>query len=64
MGPFVSSFGNKYLLVVVDYVSKWVEAMPLSNNESKLVTFFLKKYIFTRFGMHAIISNRGTHFCS
>nr|XP_016510255.1 PREDICTED: uncharacterized protein LOC107827602 [Nicotiana tabacum] len=29
MGPFVSLYGNKYILVVVDYVSKWVEAVAL-----------------------------------
>ena len=29
MGPFPPSFGNLYILVVVDYVSKWVEAAGL-----------------------------------
>ncbi|RVW70915.1 putative mitochondrial protein [Vitis vinifera] len=28
MGPFPMSFGNSYILVGVDYVSKWVEAIP------------------------------------
>lgn len=32
MGPFVSSFGNKYILVVMDYVSKLVESITLQNN--------------------------------
>ena len=27
MGPFPSSYENKYILVAVDYVSKWVEAV-------------------------------------
>ena len=30
MGPFPSSFGNMYILLVVDYVFKWVEAIALS----------------------------------
>ena len=47
MGPFVSSHGMKYILVAVDYVSKWVEAIALSNNERKSVTVFLKKNIFS-----------------
>ncbi|XP_070043237.1 uncharacterized protein [Nicotiana tomentosiformis] len=34
MGPFVSSCGNSYILVAVDYVSKWVEIVPFSNNEA------------------------------
>ncbi|XP_059302265.1 uncharacterized protein LOC132054238 [Lycium ferocissimum] len=65
MGPFVSSGGMKYILVVVDYVSKWVEAVALPNNEAKSVMGFLKKSIFTRFGTpRAIISDGGSHFCN
>ena len=43
MAPFVSSHGMKYILVAVDYVSKWVEAIALANNEGKSVTAFLKR---------------------
>ena len=58
MGPFVSSNGMKYILVAVDYVSKWVEAVALPNNEAKSVTHFLKRNIFSRFGTpRAIISD-------
>ncbi|XP_070005088.1 uncharacterized protein [Nicotiana sylvestris] len=65
MGPFVSSFGNKYILVAVDYVSKWVEAAALPTNDAKVVIGFVKKNIFTRFGIpRAIISDGGTHFCN
>ena len=60
IGPFVSSHGMKYILVAVDYVSKWVEAISLANNEGKSVTAFLKKNIFSRFGTpRAIISDGG-----
>jgi len=34
MGPFPSSFGNQYILVAVDYVSKWVEAIASSTNDA------------------------------
>ncbi|XP_070015255.1 uncharacterized protein [Nicotiana sylvestris] len=62
MGPFVSSCGNTYILVAVDYVSK---AMTLPNNEAQSVVAFLKKSIFTRFGTpRAIISDGGSHFCN
>ena len=65
MGPFVSSHGMKYILVAVDYVSKWVEAIALSNNKGKIVTTFLKKNIFSRFGTpRAIISDVDSHFCN
>ncbi|XP_070009950.1 uncharacterized protein [Nicotiana sylvestris] len=50
MGLFISSYGNRYILVAVDYVSKWVEAVALPNNEAWSVVAFLKKSIFTRFG--------------
>ena len=41
MGPFPPSFGNVYVLVVVDYVSKWVEAAVLLTNDAKAVVNFL-----------------------
>ncbi|NAW23499.1 transposase family protein, partial [Salmonella sp. gx-f9] len=64
MGPFPSSFGNKYILVAVDYMSKWVEAQALPTNDARVVVRFLKK-LFSRFRTpRVIISDRGTHFCN
>ncbi|KAK1431640.1 hypothetical protein QVD17_08144 [Tagetes erecta] len=64
MGPFPLSNGNRYILVAIDYVSKWVEAQALPTNDSRVVVKFLKK-LFTRFGTpRALISDRGTHFCN
>ena len=63
MGPFPNSFGNQYILVAVDYVSKWVEAIPSRTNDNKVVIKFLKENIFSRFGTPcAIISDNGSHF--
>ena len=63
MGLFPSSFNNQYILVAVDYVSKWVEAVATPTNDSRVVKKFIKKNIFSRFGVpRAIISDEGSHF--
>ncbi|KAL4360559.1 hypothetical protein GQ457_04G022110 [Hibiscus cannabinus] len=63
MGPFPSSFGNLYILLAVDYVSKWVEAAATTHNDAKTLQRFIKKNIFTRFGTpRVIISDEGRHF--
>nr|GEU86231.1 reverse transcriptase domain-containing protein [Tanacetum cinerariifolium] len=62
--PYPSSRENKYIVVAVDYLSKWVEAKALPTNDARVVCKFLKS-LFARFGTpRAIISNHGTHFCN
>nr|GFB20305.1 reverse transcriptase domain-containing protein [Tanacetum cinerariifolium] len=64
MGPFPSSKGNKYILVAVDYLSKWVEAKALPTNDARVVVKFLKS-LFSRFAYHpqtsgqVEVTNRG-----
>ncbi|GJU39059.1 reverse transcriptase domain-containing protein [Tanacetum coccineum] len=54
----------QYILVAVDYLSKWVEAKALPTNDARVFVKFLKS-LFALFGTpHAIISDRGTHFCN
>ena len=63
MGPFPSSFRYIYILVGVDYMSKWVEAVPCRTADHKVVLKFLKENIFSRFRVpKSIISDRGSHF--
>ncbi|XP_071702765.1 uncharacterized protein [Rutidosis leptorrhynchoides] len=64
MGPFPKSHNNLYILIAIDYVSKWAEAQALPTNDARVVVNFLKR-LFTRFGTpKALISDRGTHFCN
>ncbi|GJT07573.1 reverse transcriptase domain-containing protein [Tanacetum coccineum] len=62
-GPWFADFTN-YLVVAIDYVSKWAEAQTLPTNDAQVVVAFLKK-LFCHFGMpKALISDRATHFCN
>jgi hypothetical protein len=65
MGLFSPSFGFVYILVAVDYVSKWIEAILSRHNDHKTVIKFLKENILSQFGIpRATISDGGTHFCN
>ena len=65
MGPFPSSMGNKYILVAVDYVSKWIEAIAAPTNDTRVVIKLFKNIIFPRFGTpRLVISDGGSHFIS
>lgn len=58
MGPFPSSYSKKYILVI-DYISKWVETMALPINDARVMVNFLRKNIFSNFEtLRAIISYR------
>ncbi|GKC73995.1 reverse transcriptase domain-containing protein, partial [Tanacetum coccineum] len=57
MGPFAKSYKFEYILVAIDYVSKWAEAQALPTNDARVVVIFFKK-LFCRFGMpKALISD-------
>ena len=63
MGPFPSSLGNLYILLVVGYVSKWVEATSCPKNNANIVVGFLQRNILSRFGApRTILSDGGSHF--
>ncbi|CAM8987046.1 unnamed protein product [Rhodiola kirilowii] len=65
MGPFPSAYGLQYILVAVDYVSKWVEAKATKHDDGKTVVDFVRTNIFCRYGIpKAVISDLGSHFCN
>ena len=61
MGPFLMSKGNKYILIYVDNIFKWVEAQACSMNDARVVCKFLKK-LFSRFGMPRVIISDGNFY--
>ena len=59
-----SAKGHGYIIVIVDYFTKWVEVMPHMMLTIKIVAQFLFNDIITRFGVpQAIVTNHGSHFC-
>ncbi|RDY07572.1 pol, partial [Mucuna pruriens] len=59
MGPFPISNGYSYILLAIDYVSRWVEVIATRTNDARVVVNFLK------FGVpKALISDQGSHFCN
>ncbi|RDX89340.1 gag-pol, partial [Mucuna pruriens] len=62
---FPISNGYSSILLVVDYVSRWVEAIATKTNDAKVVVDFMKSNIFCLFGVpKALISDQPSHFCN
>ena len=65
MGPFPASFGNLYILLPMDYISKWVEAIACPRNDASTVVGFIQRNILSKFGApRTIISDEGSHFAN
>ena len=63
MRPFLKSKNYEYILVAVDYVSKWVEAMPYKATDAENSKKMFEETIFPRFEVpRMVISDGGTHF--
>ena len=63
MGPFPPSFGNIYILLAMDYVSRWVEAIACPKNDVITVVGFIQRNLLSRFGApRTIINDEGSHF--
>ena len=58
-----SSSGHEYILVAVDYFTKWVEAASYARLTAARVAKFIRLHIIYRYGvLHELIPNRGVHF--
>ena len=65
MRPFPSSFSNLYILLTVDYISKWVEVTAYPINDAIIVVGFIQRNILSKFGApRTIISDEGIHFAN
>lgn len=63
IGRFIISFENEYILLLIYYASKWVEAISTRTNEATIMVKFLKENIFCTYGTTPVInSDQGTHF--
>jgi hypothetical protein len=60
MGPFTNSNGYEHILVMVDYVSKWVEAIPCRRASTEESISMIKNVIFPSYGVSRILIRRNT----
>jgi transposase InsO family protein len=55
--------GHGYIIVAIDYFTKWVEAMPTYSNDGTTTALFIFKHIISRFGVpNTIVTDHGSHF--
>ena len=65
MGPFPPSFVNLYILLIVDYVSKWVEAIACPKNDANTFVGFIQRNILSRYGApRTIIRDEASRFAN
>jgi len=63
MGPFPKSHDSEYIMIAINYVSKWVEALPCRATNAKHARRMFHEVIFPCFGTpRMIISDGGSHF--
>ena len=63
MGPFKKSQDCEYILVAVDYISKWVEALPCQAADARHTRKIFHEIVFPRFRTpRMVIIDRGSHF--
>src|SRR3954466_10901643 len=67
MGPIhpPSSKGHRFILAIIDYFSKWAEAIPLREVKATDVVKFIKHHVIYRYGVpRRIVHDNGPQFIS
>jgi len=60
-----SAGGHGYIIIVVDYFTKWAEVMPKLNNSGETTALFFFNHVVGRFCVpQAIVTDNGSHFCN
>ena len=60
-----SAEGHGYIIIAIDYFTKWVEAMPTYVEDGKTTTLFLFNHIIAIFGVpQSIVTDHGSNFCN
>lgn len=55
--------GHGYIIVSIDYFTKWAKAMPTLNNSGETSTLFFFNHVVSQFGVpQAIAADHGSHF--
>ena len=58
-----STKGHGYIIVAIDYFTKWDEAMPTYVEDGKTDALFLFNHVIARFGVpQSIVTDHGSHF--
>ena len=60
-----SAGGHGYIIILIDYFMKWVEAMPIYAKDGKTAALFLFNHVIARFGvLQSIVTDHGSHLCN
>ena len=61
LGPFLTAAGQlKFMVVAIDYFTKWIEAKPLATITAKRIRRFIWKNIICRYGLPRVLSSDNT----